>query len=98
MRRFLINVNGNSYNVEVEELGAAAPTATPAAPVQQAAPAIAPTPAAAPQQAKPAAAPAPAPAAAPADGVSISAPMPGTILDINVTVEMCIRDSLKAFE
>ena len=38
MRKFLINVNGNSYNVEVEEVSGSAPSAAPAAPVQQAAP------------------------------------------------------------
>lgn len=77
MRRFIINVNGNSYNVDVEEVGtAAAPQAAPvapAAPVAQAAPV---------PQAAPAA---PAPSAAPADGTKVTAPMPGTILDIQVT-------------
>lgn len=78
MRRFVINVNGNTYNVDVEEVTASQATlqetptpapAAPAAPVQQAAPT-----------------PAPAPAAAPAGGTQVSAPMPGTILSVNVTV------------
>ncbi len=77
MRKFIVNVNGNSYEVEVEEVGAvvsAAPVATPA-------PAAAPAPVAA-----PAAAPAPAApkAAAPAGGTSVNAPMPGNVLDIKV--------------
>ena len=49
MRKFLINVNGKSYEVEVEELTGGAPvSSTPAAPPAAPAP-------------KPAAAPAPAP-------------------------------------
>ena len=38
MRTFNITVNGNTYVVDVEEVGAAAPVARPAAPV--AAPAV----------------------------------------------------------
>lgn len=33
MKKFHITVNGNAYEVEVEEIGAAAPAAAPAAPV-----------------------------------------------------------------
>ena len=40
MRKFLVNVNGTSYEVEVEEIdGAAAPKAAPAAPAPAPAPA-----------------------------------------------------------
>lgn len=69
MRKFNINVNGNSYIVEVEELTdgvevvATAPVA--AAPVAKAAPAPA---------AKPAV----------AGGVEVTAPMPGTVLKLAV--------------
>ncbi len=43
MRKFLINVNGTSYEVEVEEVGGAAPVAAPApAAAPKAAPAAAP--------------------------------------------------------
>ena len=71
MRKFIVNVNGNSYEVEVEEVGAAAPTqATVAAPAQ--------APVAAPAQA-------PAPkATAPSGGTPVNAPMPGPIGDIKV--------------
>ena len=69
MRKFMINVNGKAYEVEVEEVGGAAPAMTPAAPAPVAAPA---------------AAPAPAPAAAPAGAEAIKAPMPGNILDVKV--------------
>jgi biotin carboxyl carrier protein len=85
MRKFIVNVNGKQYEVEVEELagGAAAPVAVPvaAAPV---APVAAPV----------AAAPAPAakPAAAPAgEGKAICAPMPGTILEIKAAVGASVK-------
>ncbi|MGI6122772.1 MAG: biotin/lipoyl-containing protein [Acetivibrionales bacterium] len=86
MRKFVVNVNGNSYEVEVEEVGGA-PASAPSAvrPVQTAA---APVAAATPAPAAPAAAPAPAPAAPVSTGaegaIKITAPMPGTILDIKV--------------
>ena len=72
MRTYKITVNGQAYNVDVEEIGASAPAAVAAAPV--AAPAAAP---------KAAPAPAAAPVAAGA-GESVKAPMPGTILDVKV--------------
>ncbi|HHV28873.1 MAG TPA: biotin/lipoyl-binding protein [Clostridium sp.] len=80
MKKFLIKVNGNQYEVEVEEVrdGASAPQVTFSAP--------------APAASAPAPAPAPAPKAAapkkdtavPAGAVIIKAPMPGTILNIHV--------------
>lgn len=79
MKNYTITVNGNAYEVTVEEgfTGAAsAPKAAPAPAPRAAAPAPV-TPAPAP------AAPAPAaPAPAAAGAVSISAPMPGKILDV----------------
>ena len=48
MKRFNITVNGNAYDVQVEEVGAGAAPAAPAAPVAVPAPAAAPVPAAAP--------------------------------------------------
>ncbi len=84
MRKFNITVNGATYQVEIEEVGAFAAPAPQAVPQVAAAPA----PQAAPVQA---AAPAPAPAPAPvtpaapvAGGQQIKCPMPGTILDIPV--------------
>lgn len=75
MKKYFVTVNGNRYEVEIEEtenLTApvyAAPAPIPAAP----APTPAPT------------APAPAPKqAAPAGGEKIESPMPGTILRIDV--------------
>lgn len=86
MRKFVVNVNGNSYEVEVEEVSggsfsqpAPAPVSAPAA-----APVSAPAPAPVPASA-PAPAPVPAPKAqGPEGAVKLTAPMPGTILDIKV--------------
>ena len=75
MRKFNVTVNGQTYEVEVEEVGGA-PTA---APVRAAAPVAAP--AAAPAAAAPAAPKAAAPVAG---GTPVKAPMPGTILDVKV--------------
>lgn len=84
MRQFNITVNGVSYQVAVEETGAAAPAAyIPAAPV----PAAAPAPTAAPA-AKPAAAAAPV---AVAEGAKVSSPMPGTILDVKCAVGAAVK-------
>lgn len=76
MKKFLIKVNGNQYEVEVEEVRdgsvvASAPSYTPAP--------------AAPAPAAPKSAPAPQKSASgPAGAVKISAPMPGTILSVSV--------------
>jgi len=91
MRKFAITVNGNTYEVEVEEIGGAPVYA--AAPV--AAPAAAPAPVAA-APAAPKAAPAAAPkAAAPAGAAGankVNAPMPGTILDVKVSVGQSVKN------
>ena len=88
MRKFIINVNGNSYEVEVEEVGGVATTAAPA---PKAAPA-------------PSAAPAPAPAAAPPAGATnVTAPMPGNIVAVKVKVGdtvnsgdvLCVLEAMK---
>ncbi len=70
MRTYKITVNGQVYNVDVEEVGAAAPVAAPAA-------------SPAPVASAPVAAPAAAPVVAGA-GDPVKAPMPGTILDVKV--------------
>lgn len=105
MRKFLINVNGSRYEVEVEELAAGQPAMAYSAPVAVAAP-IAPTaptasaavtaPVAAPAAAvavEPApAAPASAPTGADRTGSElIKAPMPGTILNVLVTAGQAVK-------
>ena len=89
MKKFVIKVNGNVYEVEVEETENFKNT-----PISASAPATAPA---------PKAAPAPAPAAAPAGSNVVSAPMPGTILDIKVSVGqsvnagdvLCVLEAMK---
>lgn len=85
MRKFNIKVNGQAYEVEVEEVaGGFAPA--PVVPVAAApAPAVAPVAAPAPEKAEVKATPAPAPVAAPAGGTQLKAPMPGTIIDFKAT-------------
>ena len=85
MRKFNIKVNGQAYEVEVEEVaGGFAPA--PVVPVAAApAPAVAPVTAPAPEKAEVKAAPAPAPVAAPAGGTQLKAPMPGTVIDFKAT-------------
>lgn len=85
MRKFNIKVNGQAYEVEVEEVaGGFAPA--PVVPVAAApAPAVAPVAAPALEKAEAKAAPAPAPVAAPAGGTQLKAPMPGTVIDFKAT-------------
>lgn len=79
MKKYQITVNGNTYEVEVEEVSAT--VATPAAPA-----------APAPVAPKAVAAPAAPKAAAPAvSAKAITAPMPGTILDVKVSVGQSVR-------
>ena len=79
MRKFIVNVNGNSYEVEVEEVGGAV-SAPVAAPKAVAAPAAAPK------------AAAPKAAAAPAGGTPVKAPMPGNVLDIKVSNGQAVKE------
>ena len=79
MRKFMITVNGKSYEVYAEEIKDGA-----AMPVMPAAPAAAPAPAAA--------APAPAPVAAPAGAETVTAPMPGTINDVKVANGQAVKE------
>lgn len=85
MRKFNIKVNGQAYEVEVEEVAGGFASA-PVVPVAAApAPAVAPVAAPAPEKAETKAAPAPAPVAAPAGGTQLKAPMPGTVIDFKAT-------------
>ena len=75
MRRFNVTVNGVSYDVVVEEVGAEA-----AAPV--AAPKAAPTPVAVAPKAAP---------AGNAGAIAVKAPMPGTIMKVNVAPGQAVK-------
>ena len=72
MKKFNVTVNGNKYEVEVEEIGGSVTSVAPVAPV--AAPVPAPAPVAAPK------------ATGTAGSVKVEAPMPGTVLKVNVKV------------
>ena len=77
MKKYNITVNGNTYEVFVEEADASS------APVAFSAPVAAPV--AAPKAAAPKA------AAAPAGAAKVTAPMPGTILDVKVSVGQSVK-------
>lgn len=82
MKKYIVKVNGISYEVEVEETTAfsSSPVAAPVAPV-----ATAPAAQPAPSPEAPAAAPAAAPADVPANGTKVEAPLPGSIVKLQVT-------------
>lgn len=92
MKYYTITVNGNTYQVSVEE-GITTPVmqAAPPVPVVRTvtAPAPAPAPANAPQPEK-AAAPAPAPAGQ-AGSVKINSPMPGKIISVKANIGQSIK-------
>ncbi|MEE0265310.1 MAG: biotin/lipoyl-containing protein [Acutalibacteraceae bacterium] len=76
MKNLRITVNGTSYDVQVEEIGAgAAPVASAPAPVAAA----------------PVAPAAPAPAASAGSGEPVKAPMPGVVLDIKVSAGQAVK-------
>lgn len=78
MKKFQVTVNGNIYEVEVQELGGSyTPVQPSAVQVQQASTPVA-----------PAATPAPSPVAQaiPENATKVGAPMPGKIMDIKVKV------------
>ena len=88
IKKFNVNVNGNSYYVEVEEIKDGSAPRPVAASV-----AAAPKPAAAAPVAKAPAAPEPvAKTAALAGDVTLEAPMPGTILDVAVNVGDLVKE------
>ena len=87
MKTYNITVNGVTYTVEVEEVGATASAPVAAAPVAApAAPAAAPAAPAAPK-----AAPAAPKASGAAGAVSVKAPMPGNIMKVNCKVGASVK-------
>ncbi len=87
MKKYNVVVNGNTYEVEVEEVTGASAVATPAPVAAPAAVKAAP--------AAPAAAPAAKPAAA--GSTPVNAPMPGTILDVKVNVGDTVKKGQTLF-
>lgn len=85
MRKFNIKVNGQAYEVEVEEVASGFAPASVVPVAAAPAPAVASVAAPAPEKAETKAAPAPAPVAAPAGGTQLKAPMPGTVIDFKAT-------------
>ena len=80
MKRYSITVNGNTYDVIVEEVDASGVVSAPVA-----APVAAPAPVATP-------APAAKPAVAGNQGANkVTAPMPGTILDVKVSAGQSVK-------
>ena len=73
MRKFNVTVDGRTYEVEVEELGATAAAAPVAPVVAESAP-----------KAEVKAAPAPKKAAVPSNGTKLEAPMPGMVVTFKV--------------
>lgn len=94
MKYYTITVNGNTYEVAVEEKTMASPVSPLPA---MAAPSPAPAPAAPVQKVVSAPAPAPAPASAPAavpdkeGSIKLNSPMPGKILSIKTTVGQKVK-------
>ena len=83
MKKYRINVNGNTYEVELEEIGgASAPAIKPT--VSVAAPVATPTPVSAP-------APKAVATPVPAGAEVISAPMPGKIMSVKVKVGEAVK-------
>jgi biotin carboxyl carrier protein len=89
MKYYTITVNGNTYDVSVEEGQRAVQSAPVAAPTVSAAPAAAPAPKAEAAPAAPA-----APAAAPtgsAGSIKVSAPMPGKIVSVKASIGQTLK-------
>jgi len=84
MKNYTITVNGNIYNVSVEEGTTAAPTAAPV--VTTSAPKTA-----APAPVKPAVAPAAPAASSSAGSFKVSSPMPGKIISVKATIGQAIK-------
>ncbi|ADZ83977.1 biotin/lipoyl-containing protein [Cellulosilyticum sp. WCF-2] len=82
MRKFQVTVNGNTYEVEVEELGGSfTPVATPVTPV-----AATPVAAVTPKMVAPKA------TVVPANATKIVAPMPGKIVDVKVSIGQSVKE------
>ena len=91
--KYVVTLNGNDYEVEVNELNeaivtAVVPSTAPVVVAAPVAPVAAPAPAAAPVEA----APAPVAPVAVGDGTKVTAPMPGTVLSVNASVGQSVNE------
>ncbi|MGF7060885.1 biotin/lipoyl-containing protein [Brassicibacter mesophilus] len=82
MKKFIVNVNGKSYEVEVEEIGQSAPSQTISTPAPQ--PKVETKPQQRAPQPKPEVKKEVQSAPVPQGAETVEAPMPGTVLDIKV--------------
>ena len=89
--KYVVTLNGNDYEVEVNELNEAVVTSVVPTVAVAAAPVAVPAPAPAPVAE---ASPAPAHAApvAVGDGTKVNAPMPGTILSVNISQGQAVKE------
>ena len=90
MKYYTITVNGNAYNVSVQE-GIAAPAPAPVYAAAPVAPVAAPAPAAPAAPAEPAQAPAAPTTGGSAGSVKINAPMPGKIVSVKASVGQNVK-------
>lgn len=84
MKKFIVNVNGKSYEVEVEEVGQSTPSQTISAPVSTPQPKVETKPQQSAPQPKPEVKKEVKSAPVPQGAETVEAPMPGTVLDIKV--------------
>ena len=94
--KYVVTLNGNDYEVEVNELNeavvtAVVPSASPVVLAAPVAPVAAPVAAATPAPVAEAPAAAPAPVAV-GDGTKVSAPMPGTVLSVNISAGQSVNE------
>ena len=87
MKKYNITVNGNTYEVFVEEAGDIASAPVYSAPAPMAAPTVSAAPA---PSSAPAASTAPAASAA-SGATAVTSPMPGTILDVKVSAGQSVK-------
>jgi biotin carboxyl carrier protein len=99
MKKFNVKINGKSYEVEVEELGAVQNTAPVAVAAAPAAAAVS-APVIEVKKEEPAAKPVTTTSAVPSGATVVKAPMPGTILKVNVEKGSAVKkgDTLVVLE
>lgn len=79
MKKYQVTVNGNVYEVEVEELGGSFSAAVPSVPAASTTSAVP-------------SAPKTVPASVPANAAKVGAPMPGKIVSVKVNVGQTVKE------